>query len=114
MDEIDLIHALEETCKLAARIAAADLREKGIMPFKVRVQMWAKRPDGMLANSEHDSFIDAELYEKAWQEYQQKKAEVEAKIDPLDVGDVLYDVRKFINRDDNSEKDNSGDPSEET
>lgn len=113
----EIIAALEAAARAGAHIACFDLRKRGIMPFRVRVQLWCDDPDnpGLYKNTEFESLVDATTYEKLYQEWLVAFAAAAAPdSNPLDKKEVIDDVFDFIKRErDAKESDDQG-PDEET
>lgn len=96
---------LEAAARIGAHITCFELRKSGVMPYKVRVQLWCVDPDdpSRYKSTEFESKIVPELYEASFQEYLRRVVELEIEqrlkseqADPLNIEDVINDVQQFI------------------
>lgn len=88
---------LEEAANEAARMGLFQARERGIMPSKIRVQIWAMKDDGTYATSEYDTMINTDAYEEFYQAYKAHMAAQQTEITKEEALDELHDIINDLN-----------------
>ncbi len=88
---------LQEAAYEAARMGIFQTREKGIMPSKIRVSIWAMKDDGTYANTEYDTMILPDEYEAFYQAYKRDQVAKQTEISKDEAMNELHDIIDSLN-----------------
>jgi len=115
MTDWEVVQVLQAAAKVGMQFAAANCRDNGIMPAKIRVSIWAKKEDGSgFTSSEFDAIIDPVAYEESYQEYQRRLKASQTEISKAEVFNELHDFLDSLNDISAPKKGDDQDPDEAT
>lgn len=101
-----MIAKMQEAATDAAMAALYQTRERGVMPAKVRVSVWAMKEDGTYCNTEYDTMVVPEKYEEFYQEYKRRQAAEKTEISKDEALHELHDIIDSFN--DHEKSDDQG------